>query len=191
VTNDYIDTDYIMNLSVEGTPPLAEPTLYSATIDISGQPAENETFSIYITELNQFPLDSGFWSTYTGGFAWTGGGQTPPNFNSIASFTASTYVTPENCTPAPACYSNFAFSTADLLTSQTFTQGGGTSYTDYAGSPLTTAPYAVTEVYTFSTGAGYGEFQASTLEQAPEPASLTLMGAGLAAIGFLRRRRRS
>jgi hypothetical protein len=139
--------------SVEGTPPLNEPDLLSNSVSLSGEHDGGGTVSIYVTELNQFPLTyAGFSSSFTNSFAPIGGFTT----NTATTVVESTYIT--TCLPPnSACPASDIFAEGKLLSTTTFTPGGSTNVTDWAALPVgETAPYAETEVYTITFAAPGG-----------------------------------
>jgi len=182
--------------SVEGTPPLPEPELLSNTLAVSGEHDLGGTISIYVTELNQFPLNfSSFFSTFMNTFAAASSlGSGNQTANLATKVVESTYVT--SCpTPGGACPASDAFAEGTLLSTATFTQGGATQINNIAQPPLLTAPYATTEVYTvtFAAPSGvntYGSVSASSKLSVPEPASMALIGTGLLGLRVSRQRRR-
>jgi hypothetical protein len=174
--------------SDEGTPPLPEPDIISNALDVSGEHnGSGGTVSIYMSELNQFPLASSF-NSFFSKFETT----IPSTYagfpNSVISVTESTYVSP-CAVPNVACTASDAFKTADLLSTVTFTAQG----TDTAGGTAQipaglTTPYSTTEVYTVTFGAGYGDASSLIDVSVPEPASLALLSAGLLGLGYVRKR---
>jgi hypothetical protein len=178
--------------SVEGTPPLSEPNLLSNSVSLSGEHDGGGTVSIYVTELNQFPLKFGdFYSTFANSFAPLGGFTT----NTATQVVESTYITA--CLPAnSACPASDVFAEGKLLSTTTFTPGGSTSVTKFAGVPAgETVPYAETEVYTITFAApggadgSYGQVSASIDVSVPEPVSMALLGVGMLGLGVVRRRK--
>lgn len=186
--------------SVEGTPPLPEPQLLSNTLSVSGEHDTGGTVSIYVTELNQFPLMpfGSFVSSFANAFAPANTlGSKNQTANTATQVVESTYVTP--CSNLnPGCPASYIYAEGTLLSTTTFTQGGATTVTDSAAFPGgLTAPYATTEVYTitFAAPSGlnlYGQVSSSVnLQLIPEPASLAVLGGALAGFGAIRRRRRT
>jgi hypothetical protein len=175
--------------SDEGTPPLPEPEIISNAVDVSGEHDGNGgTISIYMSELNQFPLASSFnsfFSKFAATIPSTWDGFTT---NSVISVTESTYVSP-CAVPNSACTASDAFKTADLLSTVTFTAQGTDTAGGIAQIPAgLTTPYSTTEVYTVTFGAGYGDVSSLIDVSVPEPASLALLSAGLFGLGYVRKR---
>lgn len=184
--------------SVEGTPPLPEPKLLSNTLTVSGEHDGGGTVSIYVSELNQFPLNyASFFSSFSNIFAPVDTlGAKNQTANTATKVVESTYVTA--CPiPGAACPAASAFAEGKLLSTTTFTAGGATTVDDGAVRPGgLTAPYVETEVYTitFAAPAGvnlYGQVSSSIDMSVPEPASMALVGTALLGLGVVRRRRRS
>jgi hypothetical protein len=181
--------------SVEGTPPLPEPNVLSNALAVSGEHDLGGTVSIYISELNQFPLNfSSFISSFANAFTAVGSlGSGNQTANTATKVVESTYVTA--CpTPGSACPVGSAYAEGTLLSTTTFTQGGAPIVTDIAAQPPLTAPYVTTEVYTvtFAAPSGvnvYGGVTSSIGLAVPEPTSIALLGAGLFGLNLVRRRR--
>jgi hypothetical protein len=178
--------------SVKGTPPLNEPDLFSNSVSLSGEHDGGGTVSIYVTELNQFPLTyAGFASSFKNSFAPISGFTT----NSATKVVESSFITP--CLPPnSACPASDIFAEGTLLSTTTFTPSGATSVSDWASLPVgETAPYAITEEYTITFAApggvngSYGQVSASIDVTVPEPVSMALLGVGMLGLGVVRRRR--
>jgi PEP-CTERM motif len=165
-----------VTVTTTGTPPLTEPSLLTESISVSS--AASGVLTIYVSELGQTAanfsaLSSGFTSNLLLG--------------NITSVVESTYV--QNCGSNP-CTAADAFSTSDLLSTTTFTGIGSTTIT--APTPVgLTGPYVKTEVYVITaTGAGAATDTINVVA-VPEPATLGLLGTGIAGLGFLFRRGRN
>jgi hypothetical protein len=181
--------------SVSGTPPLPEPDLLSTALAVSGEHDTGGTVSIYVSELNQFPLNfSSFFTAFKNTFPSLGslgaGNQTA---NTVLQVVESDYVTA--CTGSP-CTSADAFKEGTLLSTATFTSASATTAGGIAPIPGSlTAPYATTEVFTitFAAPSGpnlYGQVSSSIGITVPEPASIALFGSALVGIGAIRRARK-
>jgi hypothetical protein len=188
--------------SVEGTPPLNEPDLLSTALTVSGEhdPAGG-TVSIYVTELNQFPLTfTSYLSTFSNLFpALSTLGNGNQTANTVTQVVESTYVTSclpvgANCQPLYAPGGANQYPEGILLSTTTFTSNAVTTVTEGAGRPNLTAPYAETEEYTitFAPASGvntYGGVSSSIDVATPEPMSLALFGSALLGLGVVRQRR--
>jgi hypothetical protein len=174
--------------TVEGTPPLPEPFLLSATTDLAGSHDPNgAVVSIYMTETNQFPTT---FAGYSSHFASTIPLLVNNNPNTVKSVVESIYV--HDCGGVPCNSGTDVFNLDKLVATATFTATGGVD----AISPITHGlawPYAVTEVYTVTFGPGgvtaYGSATNSISMSVPEPFSLALLGSALFGLGLVRRRR--
>ena len=174
---------FLLNVTAQGTPPLPEPDLNSTSLDATA--SHPGTISIYVTELNQFPSPSAgnvFKSLFQSGLTFDAG----------ATVTESTYW--DSCGVAGPCASSFIFDTNHLLSTTTFTSGGGT-VTAYSSTPvpwLGATPIEVTEVFTFTlTNLNSSAGGTIDLSVAPEPTSVALLASGLLGLGALRRRKKS
>jgi hypothetical protein len=142
--------------------------LFSNTIDTSAIGAG--TLNVYITEQ----------------------GVTSPSgqVNFFSAFTANTV--PVGWTVVESTYLDtanglFTVSPADLLSSATFTSAGTSNESNYNLTAV--GPYSITELYTIT---ATSEFSANNTidltSTVPEPGTLAILGAGLAGLGFIRRR---
>jgi hypothetical protein len=182
--------------SVEGTPPLPEPDLLSNTLDVAGEhdPAGG-TISVYVTETNQFPLS---FNSYFSGFQSTIVANAPGGTgNTVTQVQETIYV--HDCVASPCgttspTISTDVFNLDQLVATDTFTATGSVEKISQI-TPRLTAPYAITEVYTETFGPGgvnqYGQASNSISMSVPEPASMAILGVGMIALRFVRRRRRN
>lgn len=164
---------FSVSVTDSGTPPQAEPTLVTNTIDVASKAAG--TISLYVSETGLTDLTfTKFLSGFTENFL----------IGAIGPVTESTYVHACGATCGPGDL----FATTMLLDTTTFSATGGMDKAALVPMGLTT-PYAVTAVYTM-TAAGSGTVNSSiNLTSVPEPAALTVFAAGLLSLTLLRRRR--
>jgi hypothetical protein len=110
--------------------------------------------------------------------------------NFFSAFTAN--VVPVGWTVVESTYLDsanglYTVSPADLLSTVTFTSAGTTDESNY--NLTATGPYSVTELFTITATTEFSANNTIDLTSTvPEPGTLAILGAGLAGIGFIRRR---
>jgi hypothetical protein len=190
----YGNFSYI-TVNATGTPPLNEPDLNSTSISLTGSPGG--TLKIYVTELNQFPVN---FNSFESIFATT---LNPTALANGMTVSEATYATA--CTvPNSACTAANIFATGTLLSQTTFSSNGSQVWIAPVPS-FAVIPYSTTLVYTV-TGATGSEYSSIDLasssrisnggsqEVTPLPAAVWLMGSvlgGGAAFGSWRRKRKN
>ena len=155
------------NISASGAPILDQGSLSSNTLNVSSSAAG--TLKIWITE--------------TGYTSPTGSGQFRSGLTSnlleggVTSVEMITYIDPAN-----GLYGG------TILSDVVFTSFSSSSFT--TNSPALPGPYSLTHEYIITaTGSGSSQ-DTMSLSYVPEPASILLMGLGLAGLGVVRRKRR-
>lgn len=160
---------YTISLSATGSPTLVNPNFGSNTLSVRSDRGNGGTIYLYATERN----DTAMVPSFNLGLS--------NNPLSDTSVTESVYADDAN--------GKFALTT--LLGSAALAPGDVVSVNAPFGS--LSAPYSLTEVYKITFGTDGGVVDATILEKAnvPEPMSLSLLGAGLAGLGFVRLRRKA
>jgi hypothetical protein len=155
------------NVSALGAPILDQGSLSSNTVNVSSSAAG--TLRIWVTE--------------TGYTSPTGSGQFLSGLTSnllrggVTSVEMITYIDPANGLYGGTILSDVLFTTISSSSSTT-------------NSPALPGPYSLTQEYII-TATGTGSSQDTiSLSYVPEPASILLMGLGLAGLGVVRRKRR-
>ena len=155
------------NISASGAPILDQGSLSSNTLNVSSSAAG--TLKIWITE--------------TGYTSPTGSGQFRSGLTSnqleggVTSVEMITYIDPAN-----GLYGG------TILSDVVFTSFSSSSFT--TNSPALPGPYSLTHEYIITaTGSGSSQ-DTMSLSYVPEPASILLMGLGLAGLGVVRRKTR-
>lgn len=168
------DSNFSVSLNASGSPFLTAPNFSTNSFTVSSGGGTG-VLTIKIT-------DTGL-TGYSGGSIANTFGLNSLNGGSFTSGTIANYF--DN--------SNTAFGTGSLLATSSFT--GDSSFADQASTVAATpsGTFSETTIYTLRYGAGSaGTVSASSqLRAVPEPMSLSILGAGLAGIGLIRRRARS
>ena len=155
------------NISASGAPILDQGSLSSNTLNVSSSAAG--TLKIWITE--------------TGYTSPTGSGQFLSGLTSnllrggVTSVEMITYIDPAN-----GLYGG------TILSDVVFTSISSSSFT--TNSPALPGPYSLTHEYIITATGGGSSQDTMSLSYVPEPASILLMGLGLAGLGVVRRKRR-
>ena len=158
---------FTIDLTATGSPALVNPNFGSNTLAIKSNGAG--TVILYATETNDTAIVPSFLLGLSN------------NPLSDVSVTEAVY----------SSTSNTKYALTTLLGSATLKPGETVSINAPFGSLQ--APYSITQVYTITFGSTGGSVNATILEKAnvAEPMSLSLLGAGLVGLGFVRLRRKA